>query len=103
MNFTDPITISTLTAAAFTLTDNGTNVPIPASPALVVTQTGPSTYQITGLDNETSPLGNYVLTVDSTQVDQIAASMVEFGWTNPILIDENGSLPASVRSDWFSP
>jgi hypothetical protein len=31
------------------------------------------------------------------QVDQIAASMVEFGWTNPILIDENaGILPATA-------
>jgi hypothetical protein len=25
------------------------------------------------------------------QVDQIAGSMVEFGWTNPILIDENAA------------
>ena len=24
------------------------------------------------------------------QVDQIAASMVEFGWTNPVLVDEQG-------------
>jgi DNA methylase/ParB/Sulfiredoxin domain len=28
-------------------------------------------------------------THSATQVDEIAASMVEFGWTNPILIDEN--------------
>ena len=28
------------------------------------------------------------------QVDQIAASMVEFGWTNPILIDENAGILA---------
>ena len=40
VTFSDPITIGTLTSAALTLTDNGTNVPIPASPALVVTQTG---------------------------------------------------------------
>ena len=26
------------------------------------------------------------------QVDQIAASMIEFGWTNPILIDENAGI-----------
>ena len=28
------------------------------------------------------------------QVDQIAASMVEFGWTNPILVDENAGVLA---------
>jgi DNA modification methylase len=28
------------------------------------------------------------------QVDQIAASMIEFGWTNPILIDENAGILA---------
>src|SRR5262245_60191397 len=28
-------------------------------------------------------------THSDAQVDQIAASMVEFGWTNPILIEEN--------------
>ena len=26
------------------------------------------------------------------QVDQIAASMVEFGWTNPILVDKNAGI-----------
>jgi DNA modification methylase len=28
------------------------------------------------------------------QVDQIAASMVEFGWTNPVLVDEQGGVLA---------
>ena len=28
------------------------------------------------------------------QVDQIAASMVEFGWTNPVLVDEHGGILA---------
>jgi len=28
------------------------------------------------------------------QVDQIAASMVEFGWTNPVLVDEQGGILA---------
>lgn len=28
------------------------------------------------------------------QVDQIAASVIEFGWTNPVLIDEQGGLLA---------
>ena len=69
VTFSDPITLGTLTSAALSLTDNNVNVPIPASPALVVTQTGPATYQITGLDSETAPLGNYVLTVDAGAVD----------------------------------
>jgi ParB-like chromosome segregation protein Spo0J len=33
-------------------------------------------------------------THNEAQVDQIAASMVEFGWTNPILIDENAGILA---------
>jgi len=33
-------------------------------------------------------------THSEAQVDQIAASMVEFGWTNPILVDENASILA---------
>jgi DNA modification methylase len=33
-------------------------------------------------------------THSEVQVDQIAASMVEFGWTNPILIDENAGILA---------
>jgi ParB-like chromosome segregation protein Spo0J len=33
-------------------------------------------------------------TRSEAQVDQIAASMVEFGWTNPILIDENAGILA---------
>ena len=36
-------------------------------------------------------------THSEAQVDQIAASMVEFGWTNPILVDEKpGSSPATA-------
>jgi ParB/Sulfiredoxin domain len=33
-------------------------------------------------------------THSEAQVDQIAASMVDFGWTNPILIDENAGILA---------
>jgi ParB-like nuclease domain len=33
-------------------------------------------------------------THNQAQVDQIAASMVEFGWTNPILVDENAGILA---------
>jgi ParB-like nuclease domain len=32
--------------------------------------------------------------VSEAQIDQIAASMVEFGWTNPILVDENAGILA---------
>jgi hypothetical protein len=32
-------------------------------------------------------------THSEAQVDQIAASMVEFGWTNPVLVDENPRRP----------
>jgi ParB-like chromosome segregation protein Spo0J len=33
-------------------------------------------------------------THSDAQVDQIAASMVEFGWTNPVLVDEQGGVLA---------
>jgi ParB-like nuclease domain len=33
-------------------------------------------------------------THSETQVDQIVASMVEFGWTNPVLVDEQGGILA---------
>ncbi len=33
-------------------------------------------------------------THSEAQVDQIAASMVEFGWTNPVLVDEQGGMLA---------
>jgi ParB-like chromosome segregation protein Spo0J len=33
-------------------------------------------------------------THSEAQVEQIAASMVEFGWTNPILVDENAGILA---------
>jgi len=33
-------------------------------------------------------------THSEAQVDQIAASMVEFGWTNPVLVDEEGGILA---------
>ena len=46
-------------------------------------------------------------THSEAQVDQIAASMVEFGWTNPVLVDEQGGilaghgrLLAALSWDW---
>jgi ParB-like chromosome segregation protein Spo0J len=33
-------------------------------------------------------------THSEAQVDQIAASMIEFGWTNPVLVDEQGGILA---------
>jgi ParB-like chromosome segregation protein Spo0J len=33
-------------------------------------------------------------THSDVQVDQIAASMVEFGWTNPVLVDDQGGILA---------
>jgi ParB-like chromosome segregation protein Spo0J len=33
-------------------------------------------------------------THSEAQVDQIAASIVEFGWTNPVLVDERGGILA---------
>ena len=35
-------------------------------------------------------------THSDTQIDQIAASIREFGWTNPILVDATGVIIATV-------
>jgi ParB-like chromosome segregation protein Spo0J len=37
-------------------------------------------------------------THSDAQVDQIAASMVEFGWTNPVLVDEQGGILAGPQA-----
>jgi ParB-like chromosome segregation protein Spo0J len=45
-------------------------------------------------DRPSTPVERNPRTHSEAQVDQIAASMVEFGWTNPILIDENAGILA---------
>jgi DNA modification methylase len=40
------------------------------------------------------PYARNARTHDDDQVTQIAASIVEFGWTNPILVDSNGTVVA---------
>jgi hypothetical protein len=43
------------------------------------------------------PYARNARTHDDDQVAQIAASILEFGWTNPILVDAEGvSSPATV-------
>jgi hypothetical protein len=47
-------------------------------------------------------------THSEAQEDQIAASMIEFGWTNPVLVDEQGGIsPATAGfsrgGSWASP
>jgi DNA modification methylase len=44
--------------------------------------------------NRLRPYERNPRTHSEAQVDQIAASMVEFGWTNPILIDESAGILA---------
>ncbi|CAA7621607.1 hypothetical protein MCP1_310046 [Candidatus Terasakiella magnetica] len=40
------------------------------------------------------PYGRNARTHSDSQVAQIAASMVEFGWTNPVLADSKGNVIA---------
>jgi len=44
--------------------------------------------------DELRPYERNPRTHSDEQVDQIAASMVEFGWTNPVLVDEQGGILA---------
>lgn len=43
---------------------------------------------------ELTPYANNARTHSSAQVDEIVRSMREFGWTNPVLLDENGTIIA---------
>lgn len=45
-------------------------------------------------DSDLNPYENNARTHSAEQVEQIAASMMEFGWTNPILVDENNIIIA---------
>ncbi len=44
--------------------------------------------------NELIPYASNARTHSDVQVDQIAASMKEWGWTNPVLVDETGLIIA---------
>ena len=44
--------------------------------------------------SELVPYANNSRTHSPAQVEQIAASMREFGWTSPVLVDENGMIIA---------
>lgn len=44
--------------------------------------------------SELTPYANNARTHSAEQVAQIVASITEFGWTNPVLIDETGSIIA---------
>ncbi len=44
--------------------------------------------------NELTPYTRNARTHDTAQVSQIVGSMEEYGWTNPVLIDENGEIIA---------
>ena len=44
--------------------------------------------------SELTPYANNARTHSAEQVKQIVASITEFGWTNPVLIDETGSIIA---------
>ena len=39
-------------------------------------------------------------THSEAQVDQIAASMVEFGWTNPVLVDGKAASSPATAGCW---
>ena len=45
-------------------------------------------------DRPAAPYARNPRTHDSRQVQQLAASIAEFGWTNPILVDEGGGILA---------
>ncbi len=53
----------------------------------------PDTVEHWAIDRLT-PYGRNARTHDDNQVAQIAASIVEFGWTNPILVDAQGGIVA---------
>ena len=44
--------------------------------------------------NELKPYENNSRTHDESQIKQICESIKEYGWTNPVLIDENNMIIA---------
>ena len=44
--------------------------------------------------NELKPYENNSRTHDESQIKQICESIKEYGWTNPVLIDEKGMIIA---------
>ena len=54
---------------------------------------------ITGL----IPYANNARTHSETQVAKIAASMREWGWTNPILVDEQGTMDMNCAAMELAP
>jgi hypothetical protein len=72
VTFSEPINLSTFTAAALTLTDDGVTVPLSS---IGVSQVGNTdSYQVTGLDGATTATGAYVLTVDAGRIQDAAGN-----------------------------
>jgi ParB-like chromosome segregation protein Spo0J len=60
-----------------------------------VTQTAPAIRSIQSIPiDKLTEYENNARTHSDEQVDQIAASIVEFGWTNPLIVDEGYTLVA---------
>jgi hypothetical protein len=68
VTFTEPVDASSFGLSALSLTDDGGPNLITSSSGVTITQEGPSTFEVSGLSGLTSADGNYVLTVDATQV-----------------------------------
>jgi hypothetical protein len=85
VTFTEPIDPSSFTLSALSLTEDGGANLIDDSSGISITQQGTSTFQVTGLGGLTTTDGNYVLTVDATQIQSLGneqgVGAVSASWT----------------------
>src|SRR5262249_23001156 len=72
VTFSKAIDSSTFSVADLTLTDNGMGVPITS--AVTISLVSGSTYRIAGLSGLTAAEGSYVLTVNGTNIHDLAGN-----------------------------
>ncbi len=85
VTFTEPIDPSSFSFSALSLSEGGGSNLITQGSGVSITQQGPDTYQISGLSSLTTSDGDYILTVDATQVtdpsDTPGVGSVSVSWT----------------------
>ena len=72
--------------------------PIPGVRGIAVDQSWPADRVERWPIDRLLPYSRNARSHSPVQVDQIAASMREWGWTNPVLVDEDGMRSANRRT-----
>jgi hypothetical protein len=104
VSFTQPIDTGSFGLSALSLTEDGGPNLISSDPDISITQEGPATFQISGLSSLTTTDGDYVLTVNASQVTSDGISGVGSGsvsWTmdtTPPLVQSFSTIASPLNS-----